>query len=238
MVSYFIFNGHRSTEFKIGIEQCRSYPTASRVVERQTIPGRAGELLRETGTYSNVTQPYQIYFNGKSENMTSAAAKIVQWLLSSRGYCRLEDSYEPDCYRMANYAGPFDATNWMNLYGRATIQFDCMPQRWLKSGEVPISITVQGQALPNRWQPAMPLIQLTGIGDAELSVGSSTVSITGMDGGLTIDSDTQNAYYGTQNKNGIITVSGGFPVLATGDTPITWSGGITGIKITPRWWRL
>lgn len=50
--------------------------------------------------------------------MTAAASKIVQWLMSGRGYCRLEDSYEPDCYRMASYAGPFDAANWMNLYGR------------------------------------------------------------------------------------------------------------------------
>lgn len=237
-MSYFIFNGHRSTEFKIGIEQCRSYPTASRVVERQTIPGRAGELLRETGTYSNVTQSYEIYFNGKAGGMTAAAAKITQWLMSARGYRRLEDSYEPDCYRMANFAGSLDIENWMNLYGRVVLQFDCMPQRWLKSGEVPISITAQGQALPNQWQPALPLIQLTGTGSGELSVGSSAISITGMDGSLTIDSETQNAYDGTINKNNTITVSGGFPVLSTGNTPITWSGGITGVKITPRWWRL
>ena len=237
-MSYFIFNGHRSTEFKIGIEQCRSYPTAARSVGRQTIPGRAGELLRETGTYSNVTQSYEIYFNGKAGGMTAAAAKITQWLMSARGYRRLEDSYEPDCYRMANFAGSLDIENWMNLYGRVVLQFDCMPQRWLKSGEVPIAITAQGQSLPNQWQPAMPLIQLIGTGSGELSVGSSTISITGIDGSLTIDSETQNAYNGTINKNNTITVSGGFPVLDTGDTPITWSGGITAIKITPRWWRL
>lgn len=237
-MSYFIFNGHRSTEFKIGIEQCRSYPTAARSVERQTIPGRAGELLRETGTYSNVTQSYEIYFNGKAGGMTAAAAKITQWLMSARGYRRLEDSYEPDCYRMANFAGSLDIENWMNLYGRVVLQFDCMPQRWLKSGEVPIAITAQGQSLPNQWQPAMPLIQLTGTGSGELSVGSSTISITGIDGSLTIDSETQNAYDGTTNKNNTITVSGGFPVLGTGNTPVTWSGGITAIKITPRWWRL
>lgn len=237
MVSYFIFNGKNSSEFKIGIEQCRTYPAAARSVERQTIPGRAGELLRDTGTYANVIQPYEIYFNGKVGGMTAAASKIVQWLMSGRGYCRLEDSYEPDCYRMASYAGPFDAANWMNLYGRATIEFDCMPQRWLKSGETPVSIT-SGQTLQNDWQPALPLIRLTGTGDGELTVGGSTITITGMDGNLTIDSDTQNAYDGTTNKNSIITVSGGFPVLATGETIVSFSGGITAVQITPRWWRL
>lgn len=236
-MSYFIFNGKSSSEFKIGIEQCRSYPSAARSVERQTIPGRAGELLRDTGTYANVIQPYEIYFNGKVDGMTAAASKIVQWLMSSRGYCRLEDSYEPDCYRMASYAGPFDAANWMNLYGRATIEFDCMPQRWLKSGETPVSIT-SGQTLQNDWQPALPLIQLTGTGDGELTVGGSTITIAGMEGSLTIDSDTQNAYDGTTNKNSIITVSGGFPVLAFGETIVAFSGGITAVQITPRWWRL
>lgn len=236
-MSYFIFNGKSSSEFKIGIEQCRSYPSAARSVERQTIPGRAGELLRDTGTYANVIQPYEIYFNGKVDGMTAAASKIVQWLMSSRGYCRLEDSYEPDCYRMASYAGPFDAANWMNLYGRATIEFDCMPQRWLKSGETPVSIT-NGQTLQNDWQPALPLIQLTGTGDGELTVGGSTITIAGMEGRLTIDSDTQNAYDGTTNKNSIITVSGGFPVLAFGETIVAFSGGITAVQITPRWWRL
>lgn len=236
-MSYFIFNGKSSSEFKIGIEQCRSYPSAARSVERQTIPGRAGELLRDTGTYANVIQPYEIYFNGKVDGMTAAASKIVQWLMSSRGYCRLEDSYEPDCYRMASYAGPFDAANWMNLYGRATIEFDCMPQRWLKSGETPVSIT-SGQTLQNDWQPALPLIQLTGTGDGELTVGGSTITIAGVEGGLTIDSDTQDAYDGTTNKNSIITVSGGFPVLAFGETIVAFSGGITAVQITPRWWRL
>lgn len=236
-MSYFIFNEKSSSEFKIGIEQCRSYPSAARSVERQTIPGRAGELLRDTGTYANVIQPYEIYFNGKVDGMTAAASKIVQWLMSSRGYCRLEDSYEPDCYRMASYAGPFDAANWMNLYGRATIEFDCMPQRWLKSGETPVSIT-SGQTLQNDWQPALPLIQLTGTGDGELTVGGSTITIAGVEGGLTIDSDTQNAYDGTTNKNSIITVSGGFPVLAFGETIVAFSGGITAVQITPRWWRL
>lgn len=237
MVSYFIYNGKSSLEFNIGIEQCRSYPSAARSIERQTIPGRAGELLRDTGTYTNVTQPYEIYFKGKVDGMTAAASKIVQWLMSVQGYCRLEDSYEPDCYRLASYAGPFDAVNWMNLYGRTTIEFDCMPQHWLKSGETPVSVT-NGQHLQNDWQPALPLLQLTGVGDGELTVGSSTITITGIDGGLTIDSDTQNAYDGTTNKNSIITVSGGFPVLATGETIVTFSGGITAVQITPRWWHL
>lgn len=237
MVSYFIFNGKNSSEFKIGIEQCRAYPAAARSVERQTIPGRAGELLRDTGTYANVIQPYEIYFNGKVGGMTAAASKIVQWLMSGRGYCRLEDSYEPDCYRLASYAGPFDAVNWMNLYGRTTIEFDCMPQRWLKSGESPISVS-NGQRLTNEWQPALPLIRLTGNGSGQLTIGNSTISIEEINGSLTIDSDTQNAYDGMTNKNSVISVSSGFPVLGTGQTAVTWSGGITDVSITPRWWRL
>lgn len=236
-MSYFIFNGKKSTDFKIGVEQCRAYYAAAREVERQTVPGRAGELLRETGTYANGVQSYEIYFNGKASGMTAAAAQIVQWLMSGRGYARLEDSYEPDVYRMACFAGPVEAANWMNRFGRATLEFDCMPQRWMKSGETPVSVT-SGQHLQNDWQPALPLIQLTGTGDGVLTVGGSTINVTGMDGSLTIDSESQNAYDGTTNKNGSISVSGGFPVLGTGETVVAFSGGITAVGITPRWWRL
>lgn len=237
MRSYFTFNGHSSLDFGIGIEQCRNYPTASRTIDRYTVPGRPGELLQETGTYSNVTQSYEIYFPGKPDGMTATAAAIAGWLLSSNGYMRLEDSYEPEYYRLASYAGPFDAENWMNLYGRATLDFDCMPQRWRKDGENPVSVT-SGGSLYNAWMEALPLIEITGTGAGVFSIGSNTVQISDIPGNIVLDADTQNAYSGTQNLNGNITINGNFPTLAPGENPIIWSGGITGVQITPRWWRL
>lgn len=238
MVSYFIFDGKNSLDYKIGIDKCPASNHAARVVEKISVPGRSGDLIRDTGAFSNVTQPYEIWFKAKTCGTTVAARNIASWLLSGNGYKRLEDSYDPDVFRIALFSGPFDVENWMLLYGRATIEFDCKPQRYFKSGEYPISI-ISGQVINNIWNDALPLIEITGNGDGEIVIGTVTTSITGMDGGIILDSETQNAYYGTLNKNNNVIISGAdFPYLPNGDTAIMWSGGITGVKITPRWWTI
>lgn len=235
---YFVFAGQNSRDYKIGIEQCPVYPVAQRVVEKTTIPGRSGDVVFDTGAFSNVTQNYEIYFNGKFPGMSRAAGWLAQWLLSGQGYQRLEDSYRPDSYRMALFTGPVDIENWMNLYGRCTLEFDCQPQRWLKSGERATQLQ-KGTVLHNTGMEALPLLQVTGSGAGVLSVGDVTVNISNIGGTLAIDSATQDAYSGTVNKNGVVTlVNGRFPSLPPGDTGITWSGGITAVTCTPRWWTL
>ena len=236
--NYFCFGERRSPEFGICIEKCPSFAAAARNVEKMQIPGRNGDLLIDTGTYANTVQAYEIWFKNPSKNTTQAAGDIALWLLGSRGYVRLEDSYDPDIYRMAIFAGPLDVQNWMLVRGRATLEFECKPQRFLKSGEHALEIAQSGQKLQNQWMPALPLICLKGTGKGRLLVGGSTIEITGMSGGVTIDSDTQNAYDGTMNLNNNITVTGGFPVLSHGETTVAFSGGITAVEVIPRWWTL
>ena len=93
--------------------------------------------------------------------------------------------------------------------------------------------------LHNTGMEALPLLQVTGSGAGVLSVGDITVNISNIGDTLTIDSATQDAYSGTVNKNSVVTlVNGRFPSLPQGDTAITWSGGITAVTCTPRWWTL
>lgn len=235
--SYFYFNGARSIDKGLTIEQCPSFVTGQRSVEKITVPGRSGELVIDTGAYGNYTQPYEIWFKDKRLGTTRAARDIAQWLLSGTGYLRLEDTYDPEVFRLAMFTGPLDVENWMLMAGRATLEFDCQPQRWLKDGQNPISVE-SGQRLLNAWQPALPLIQVTGTGEGSLTVGGSTFTISDMPGGITLDSETQDAFFGTQNLNNNVQVNGGYPVLQAGETAVSFSGGITAVKITPRWWSL
>lgn len=237
MKSYFYYNGARSIDKGLTVEQCPSFVTGQRSVEKITVPGRSGELVIDTGAYGNYTQPYEIWFKDKRRGTTRAARDIAQWLLSGTGYLRLEDTYDPEVFRLAMFTGPLDVENWMLMAGRATLQFDCQPQRWLKDGQNPISVE-SGQRLLNAWQPALPLIQVTGTGEGSLTVGGSTFTISDMPGGITLDSETQDAFFGTQNLNNNVQVNGGYPVLQAGETAVSFSGGITAVKITPRWWSL
>lgn len=238
MRNYIVYNGKNSIDHHIGIEQCPSYPTGSRAVEKITVPGRSGDLLIDTGAYSNYTQQYQVYIKAKREGVPQMCRAVAGWLLSGRGYHRLEDSYDPSVYRLACFAGPLDVENWMLQYGRATLEFDCRPQRYLKAGEQSITLT-NGQPIHNPGQRALPLITLTGSGAGQIVVGDVAVNISDIPGRMVLDCDTQDAYNGTANLNGSITLpAAGFPALEPGDTTIGWSGGITGVEIVPRWWVL
>lgn len=237
MGNYFFFNGARSIDKGLTIEYCPSVGTGQRVVEKIPVPGRSGDLVIDTGAYGNYIQPYEIWFKDKLRGTTRAARDIAQWLLSGVGYMRLEDTYDPEVFRLAMFTGPFDVENWMLTHGRATLEFDCQPQRWLKTGQRPVAVQ-SGQSLINTWQPAKPLIQVTGTGDGTLVVGGSTISISDMTGAITLDSETEDAYSGTENLNNNVQVNGGYPILQNGETAVSFSGGITAVQITPKWWSL
>ena len=70
-----------------------------------------------------------------------------------------------------------------------------------------------------------------------LRIGEYSVQFKNIEEYVMLDCDTQNAYKGTENKNNTISAAT-FPKLEHGENQIGWSGGITGIEITPRWWTL
>ena len=60
-MSTFTLNGVSSATYNVTVEKCPSYAVAQRVVEHIQIPGRNGDLIRDTGAYGNVEQTYSIY---------------------------------------------------------------------------------------------------------------------------------------------------------------------------------
>lgn len=237
-MNYFIFNGKSSLEFGIRIENYPDVSFPERVYESYQVPGRSGDLVFDTGAYKNVTQAYDCWYRLQGMTSYGMLRYIARWLLAPTGYQVLEDTYFPNIFRRAVYAGPADISSFFAKYGRLRLEFDCMPQKWLKSGQSAIEVQA-GAQLENEGEPALPLIQLTGSGSGELSVGSSIIQISSIpEDGMYIDSETQNAYSGTTNCNGLITVSNEFPVLENGINNITYSGGITAVQVTPRWWTL
>lgn len=80
-----------------------------------------------------------------------------------------------------------------------TLNFNCKPHRYIKAGTW-VQALENGQILLNNWDESLPLIQITGSGSGVLTVGGITVTIDSMDGSLTLDAETQNAYSGLENK--------------------------------------
>ncbi len=226
--------GKCSNEIGVVVERYPNQNGPERRLEVIQIPGRNGDLIIDSGVYNNYAQSYEVYFNA-SKNRTPKQSRMVrEWLQTATGYQRLEDSYDPEFYRLAYFSGPAEIENIMNQYGRMTISFMCKPQRWRKDGETPLLLTAS-QTIYNELFPALPLIKINGTGAGNLYVGGYTVEILSLDEYVMLDSDTQNAYKGTLNKNSTISAPE-FPVLQSGDNVVDWDGNITSIEITPRWW--
>lgn len=234
------FDGQCSAGFGLVLTGSGTFDAAERDVEKISVAGRNGDLILENGRYKNISVDYPVFICRDFPRKAEAAR---MWLLSKPGYRRLEDDYNPSFFRMAMFKGPlnFNVT-FLNRAAEATLSFDCKPQRFLRSGEYPISMDAAGMLCNPTNFPALPLITVYGTDAGTLTVGNVTVEIKTLTDHICLDSDLQNAYRvadsgAMENENGAVRAPD-FPVLAAGEVPVSWTGGITHIEIIPRWWTL
>lgn len=234
-----IFNGVSSADFNILIEHPPGYEMPKKDYEVTHIPGRNGDVYIDKGSYQNTTRSYDIAVGDSDRSFISMANMVSEWLHSASGYSRLEDSYEPEYYRMAVYKEENNIQNILDHAGRATIQFDCKPQRFLKLGDIEIYATSEIVLRNPTGFSAKPIIKINGRGSGWLNVGNQSVNITEINEYVTMDCELQDAYKGVQNCNSKIElVDGIFPKLDAGETTINFNGGITSVEVIPRWWTL
>lgn len=232
----FIFGGHASYDFNIGVERYPNLNGAAKRREKTSISGKSGDLIEDENIFENLNQPYEIYFSAETEPgaYPFLSRKIRGWLLSIRGYARLEDSYDKDYFRLASFEGPLELENIMNLFGRCTLTFDCKPYRYRKSGEKSVILTSSNTMYNPERFPSKPYIKIVGNGAGTLTVGNKVWELKGIDEYLEIDSEMMNCFKGTELRNNMVSGEG-FPELAPGKTGISWTGNISRVEIKPRW---
>lgn len=229
------WNGKSSDDLNVFVEHFPSQSRAAKKYSRISVPGRNGDLIFEEDSFENEIQPYEIYISAKEQKLPFAARKVSEWLFSAKGYQRLVDSYDPDVFRLAFFSGPLDVENILNMFGRATIEFDCKPQRFLVSGEEETRYFAAAKITNPTAFTALPLITVYGNGTGALNIGGTVVNFLSIDESIDLDCETQNAFKGVTNLNNTISAPE-FPKLFGGENEISWSGGIESIRITPRWW--
>ena len=229
------YDGTSSTTFgmRVGLVNIENAPAKN--IESIAVPGRNGALTIDKGNFENIEISYTcVILNNFATNIAAARA----YYLSKTGYRRLEDSANTGEYRMARYVSGLEVTpSQMRQQGAFTLVFDCMPQRFLTSGETESSFTTSGTITnPTRFD-AKPMLRVYGTGT--VGIGSETITVSTNPGYIDIDCDMMDAYYGAVNCNSYITMSSGnFTVLEPGDNGVTLGTGITQVKITPRWWTI
>lgn len=162
------FDGENSGDYGIYITGAGTFNAPQRDVEMVTIPGRNGSFALDHGRFENIEVTYPAGLYGSDE--TDFADKIAEaraWLCSKSGYVRLQDEYNPNEYRLAVYKSGLEVSPALLKAGEFDLVFECMPQRFLTSGETAITVghgiipgTVKN---PTRFE-SRPLLEVTGYG--------------------------------------------------------------------------
>ena len=230
-----IFNNKSSADCRIQVAHPPGYAYPERDYTITHIPGRNGDIIQDNGCYKNVERTYEVSFDVPNEDFATYANAVSAWLHSTTGYARLEDSYEPNYYRMATYQESNIFENLYNQAGTATIVFECKPQRFLKTGDNIITIQNSLTIINPTGFEAYPLFKVTGTSGV-LTVNGNSITFSSIDDFVMLDCELQDAYKETTNKNS--TVSGTFPVLKPGSNTISWTGDISSVTMKPRWWTI
>lgn len=235
-----IFDGKALSDFGVHVSGEGTFTTPEKIFETVEVPGRHGDLLIDSGRFENVSVTYPAFiFDDFRVNMRA----LRGYLLSRNGYCKLEDSYHPDEFRLAYYKEAFDPEVTLLQAGTFDLIFECKPQRWLKEGQNwIIDLAGTGKIFNPTYFEALPIIRIYGNGTITVGTGGS-IKVTGNSNAyLDVDCTTMDAYFGSTLLNDkttyTFTEKKSEIFIPSGESTITLGSGITRVMIMPRWWTI
>lgn len=232
----FYLDGIDARSAGIQLQAPIEFSEAVPVVEAQTIPGRNGDLIWETGSYENRGASASCFCLQK--DVEKAVSSAGRFLMGKKGYRRLETSDDPDHYWMARVENSPQIAMRLRTLAPFEIGFDCKPQRFVKAGENAVVFNSSGSLFNEYGQVALPLIKVYGVEVlSNFAINGFRVEFLEEKDVVILDSETQNAYtVFSENWNNKIWATD-FPVLKDGENEIILDG-IERVEIIPRWWEL
>lgn len=160
------FDGEHSGDFDLYITGEGVFNAPERDVEMIAIPGRNGAYALDHGRFENIEVVYPAGIFGVDEaDFADKVAEIRAWFCSKKGYVYLMDDYHPDEYRLAVYKSGLEVSPALLKAGEFSLVFDCMPQRFLNSGDNKIAVASGGSITnPTRF-PSKPMLEVKGYGN-------------------------------------------------------------------------
>ena len=100
----FKFGEHSTKDFDLVIQAPPTYNFPEKDVSVEHIPGRNGDLIIDNNCWKNTERTYSIASVFRpGTDFISNSERLIKWLTSTEGYHRLEDSYDPDVYRLGSF---------------------------------------------------------------------------------------------------------------------------------------
>jgi phage-related protein len=231
-----VYGGESSADYGMVVSEAPAYERPNRKQTVYTVPGRNGAVVFQEDAWEDVQRSYNVWLAYDMNSLADKLDAFEAMLNSMKGWQRLEDNFEPDVFRLAYYTGGDSFSNQMTAYGEATINFNCRPERFLKTGEFETAVVNATKLVnPTRFT-AKPLIHIEGSGTFNVQIGGNTIVAT-MTDYINIDCETMNAYrLPAENKNADI--SGSFPIIKPGENIVGITGAPTKVTVVPRYFTI
>lgn len=212
LLNHLTYDGVDSSSFGVFISGDGVFDAPARRGEMISIPGRNGSLFMDEGVFENITVEYPAFIGTGYEELFRTKLGNLRSALSSRGnYKRLTDTYHPDEFRLGVFREGLEVDpQHITRAGGFTMKFDCKPQRYLVSGEVPVVFNGNGLIINPTLFDAAPLIKVTGNGMVAIGEnGEYRFIVSGNNGTIWIDTEIMEAYlpggelYPWTDENGV-----------------------------------
>lgn len=231
----FIFKNKRAKSKGVELQEPISISAAVPNVSEFAIPGRNGTIIDHDGSYANRTITARCYLLDHA--LEKGIDEVNAWLMRDAGYFRFEDSQDTKHFMLARAVRGIDKNARVGLLNPFTLEFDAKPQMFLKLGQKAVDVTTTKSIYNPTDFPALPLIEVSGSGDIAVMIFGVTLNVYGLNGVITYDAETDNAYNGEQNLNSMVGTTDTL-TIPKGRNEITVTGAVNSLKITPRWWEL
>ncbi len=235
MKDYIIWKGVNSRTVGITVTDLPEIILPEERITFTDVPGLSGSLAQTEGVdvYKDITLAVKCYC---PDPTPAAVAAIAAYF---KGCGRLELPNRPEGFYEARVVNQIAFSKILrgNKPRTFTVNFRCKPFLHLYSGEAEQTVS-SGDFLYNpTGVQAKPMFTISGNGDITLLVGMQIIQLNGIEGGIVLDSELQEAYWNSALKNNCMT--GEYPTLGDGNTAISWTGGtVTEVRIIPRWMAL
>ncbi len=194
-----------------------------------SIPGRSGSLTTLEGI-----DVYDDYI-ATAECMIADMSRLPEICGYLKGAGTVTFANRPGGFFKARITNQisFDKILRGNPHRSFTVSFRLQPFFYLDdSGD--ITLTESGEFISNPGNVhSEPVITVNGSGDITLMVGTTIVTLMGVEESITIDTPLLEAYKGIVSQN--TKMSGDFPILMPGANAISWTGDVSSVVVTPNW---
>ena len=128
-----IFGGEASDDYGMVVAEAPAFDRPIRKQNVFNVPGRNGAIILPQDAFEDTARSYNVWLTKEAGTDLAAAVDAVSaWLMSKTGYNRLEDSFEPDVFRLAYFSGAPTFTNKLMQYGE-NFDIQLPPRAILKS---------------------------------------------------------------------------------------------------------